>query len=718
MSLARTGFKLNAVVLATLGVGVAGAGFAQTSTAPVDKPKAARSEASGGGATVTEVVVVARKREELAKDVPMSIAAKSGRDLEQIGARNVRDIGSLFAGISFNDSNSGGGEFSIRGLTSAGSGSDTSVGLYVDEVFVGDDAAMSQRLFDLSSFQILRGPQGTLFGRNTVAGAVNVVTRKPTSGLGGAVDLTVGNFDLRQVGGTVNLPLGGDKLILRASVVKRERDGYLRNLAAPGVTGNDENGTSSRVHILARPHQDVDVLISADDSTDKTCDNMFRLVDGRLYTGNSNPNESAWDGPCRSQRRVQGASMRVDWDIRGTTFTLITASRKRKTEFITDRDFTAADILKTGLDTDESQSSQEARLTGQLGKNLKWIAGVFNFNRDYKQNTILDLGPGFIGPGRRNVVNAIADLHTESTAGFGSVDYAITKDLNIEVGLRYTTEKKSLDYLQTATLPIPGFGVVPAFTKSVSGNQWSPTVTGTYKLSSEHTVYGRFAKGYKSGGFNAGPSSDPAKIEFKPEHLDSYEVGYKGSLWNGRARFDATLYRLDYRDIQLSDQDGSGFFISNAAKARSEGIETQLTAKLSERVVLVAALGYVDAVYSSYGKRTGNRLPRAPKLTASLSPQFTIPVSFGGRVFVVPEIAYRSENFVDSANTQQFKQPEHTIANLRAGYESNQGWSLTGWVRNVTDKRVTLGGFAVAPLIFAVTTSPPRTFGLDFSRKF
>lgn len=718
MSRASTGFKLNAVVLATLGIGVAGTGLAQTSPTPADTQKVAKSEASDEGAPLPELVVVARKREEAAKDVPMSISAKTGRDLEKIGARNVRDIGSLFAGVSFNDSNSGGGEFSIRGLTSTGSGSDTSVGLYIDEVFVGDDAAMSQRLFDLSSFQILRGPQGTLFGRNTVAGAVNVVTRKPAPELGGALDLSVGNYALRQVGGTVNVPLSGEKLILRASVVKRERDGYLRNLAAPGVAGNDENGTSSRVHLLARPHEDVDVLISADDSSDKTCDNMFRLVDGRLYTGNRNPNESSWDGPCQSQRRVNGVSMRLDWDIRGTTFTLITASRKRKTEFITDRDFTAADILKTGLDTDESQSSQEARLTGQLGKDLKWVAGVFNFNRDYKQNTILDLGPGFIGPGRRNVVNAIADLRTESTAGFGSVDYAVTKNLNLEVGLRYTTERKALRYLQTATLPIPGFGVVPAFNKGVSGGQWSPTVTGTYKLTSDHTVYGRFAKGYKSGGFNAGPSSDPARIEFKPEHLDSYEVGYKGSLWNGRARFDATLYRLDYRDIQLSDQDGSGFFISNAAKARSEGVETQLTAKISQHVVLIAGLGYVDAVYSSYGKRTGNTLPRAPKLTASLSPQFTLPISLGGSVFVVPEVAYRGENFVDSANTQQFKQPAHTVANLRAGYESSDGWSLTGWIRNVTDKRVTMGGFAVAPLIFAVTTSPPRTFGLDLSRKF
>ena len=160
--------------------------------------------AAGKTTTLGEVVVTARKREEQAKDVPMSISVIGGDRLERHGDANLRDIGSLFPGVSFNDSNSGNGEFSIRGLTSAGSGSDTSIGLYVDGVFVGNEAAASQRLFDLRNIQVLRGPQGTLFGRNTVAGAINIETRMPESGFSGSLDSTLGNYGLRQFGGTLN----------------------------------------------------------------------------------------------------------------------------------------------------------------------------------------------------------------------------------------------------------------------------------------------------------------------------------------------------------------------------------------------------------------------------------------------------------------------------------------------------------------------------------
>jgi iron complex outermembrane receptor protein len=717
---ARSGLpSVPLIVVATLVLSCTKLVFAQSVPSLSDTQKVEGNQQSEESKDVLpSVFVVVRKREESAKDVPMSVSALSGQDLEKIGAKNVRDVGSLFPGVSFNDSNSGGGEFSIRGLTSSGSGSDTSVGLYVDEVFIGEEAAMSQRLFDLNSFQVLRGPQGTLFGRNSVAGAINVVTNKPTSKFGGSVDVTLGNYALRQIGGTLNVPLASDDtLSFRVSAVKREREGYLTNVAVPGVAGNDENGSSFRAHLLARPTDTMEVLLSADNSTDKTCDNMFRLVAGTLFTGNTNPNESAWDGPCSSDRRVQGGSLRVDQDLGDTRLTFITASRTRKTEFLTDRDFTSKDALKTGLNTDESSVTNEIRLTGTNNKRFKWVIGLFAFSRDYKQNTVLELGPVFLGPGRRNLVNAIADLHTDSKAGFASADYAVTNSVNVEFGVRYTTEQKSMNYLQTATFPIPGFGVVPAFTKEVTGAQWSPTLTGTLKLNEEANVYGRFAKGYKSGGFNAGPSSDPSKVEFKPEYLDSYEIGYKGSLWNGRLRLDASLFHLDYQDIQLSDQDGAGFFISNAAKASSDGIETQLTAKLTDYLLLSAGVGYVDAQYLSYLKRTGNRLPRAPRLTASITPQFTWAANSGGNFFFVPELAFRGENYVDNANTELFKQPEHTIVNLRAGY-SNKQWSVTGWVRNVTDQRVTMGGFAVAPLINAVTTSPPRTIGIETNWKF
>lgn len=662
--------------------------------------------------TIEDVIVTARKRDERAQDVPMSISAIGGERLERIGADNLRDLGGAFPGVSFNDSNSGVSEFSIRGLTSAGSGSDTSIGLYIDDVFVGDEAATSQRLFDIDSFQVLRGPQGTLFGRNTVAGAINVVTRKPEPEFGVATEATFGNYGLRQFGGVLNVPLG-ERAAVRINYVDRERDGYLQNLANPGEYGNDEDGQSLRLHLLADPTDNLRLLLSVDGSRDRTCDNMFTLVGGSLYNGNTDPDVSAWDGACGRSADVKGVSLRADQRLGDLSLTSITAYRERETAFLTDRDFTALPILQTGLDTDESQFTQELRLAGATSDRLNWVAGLYYYKRQYFQDTILDLGPGFLGPGLRNIVHAVADTDAESYAAFGSAEYQLSDRLTVELGLRYTHETKQVAYEQTATLPIPGYGVVAPFEKDVEGGEWSPTLTLSWDVAPDAMIYGRVARGFKSGGFNAGPSSDPARIEFQPETLMSYEVGYKGRLLDGRLLFDGDVFYMDYTDIQQSDQDGAGFFISNGASARSYGVETQAQWRLTENAILNAGLGYVDARYEEFGARSGNDLPRAPRWTGSVSLDLSRDLGGAGSIFIIPEVTYRGDNYVDSSNTELFRQEANTLVNLRAGFRSKSHWSVVAWGRNLTDERFTLGGFAVAPVLYAHTPSPPRTYGVD-----
>ena len=695
-----------AAVAAALGVPAAGVAQEGGGASGVERP-----------AVIEEITVTARKRTERAQDVPMSISVLTGDGLERLGNDQMRDIGGAFPGVSFNDSNGRNSEFSIRGLTSAGSGSDTSIGLYIDEVFVGNEAAVSQRLFDLQNIQVLRGPQGTLFGRNTVAGAINVVTRKPEPEAGGGVEVTAGNHGLRQYGATINLPLVSDRLMARLTYVNRERDGYLANTANPGEYGNDEDGESVRLHVLARPADDLEVLLSLDGSRDRLCENMFTLVDGDLHDGNDDPDVSAWDEPCGTKMDVKGASLRVDKEFEATTFTSISAYREREEYFLTDRDFTALPILSTGLDGSERHFTQEFRLSGGEGERLNWVAGAFFFDREHYQNTLLQLGPGFLGPGLSNLVQSVAETDTRSYAVFASGEYSFTDRLKAELGLRYTWETKSVDYVQTATLPIPGFGEVAPFSREVDGGEWSPTLSLAYEFADDSIVYGRVSRGFKSGGFNAGPSSNPDQVEFKPETLMSYETGVKTWLLDGRVRFDGNLFYMDYDDIQQSDQDGAGFFISNAASARSYGAETQATVYFSDNVVLNSGLGYVNAKYEEFGDRSGNRLPRAPEWTGSLSLDISRDIA-SGSLYFIPEVLYRSDNYVDGANTEMFKQESHTLLNARIGYESDQGWSVIAWGRNLSDERFTLGGFAVAPIVYAVTPSPPRTYGIDFRWNF
>lgn len=663
------------------------------------------------------IVVTARRRVEALQDVPMAVTVLGGEELARRGAANLRDIGGAFAGVSFNDSNSSGGEFTIRGLNSAGSGSDSSIGVYIDEVFVGAEQAAGQRLLDIESFQLLRGPQGTLFGRNTVAGAVNIVTRKPENGLGADLSATVGNYNLKQYGVVVNVPIVDDRLLTRLSYVKRKREGYLANDAAPGEPGNNENGETWRAQILARPTESLDVLLSLDSIKDNGCENMFRLVGGSLFTGVTDPDRSAWDGPCESDREAGGVSLRVDQRFDTMAFISISAFRKRDTSFLTDRDFTVQPILSTGLNSDEDIFSQEFRLVSTGDRALNWAAGLYYFQRDFTQDTILDLGPGFLGPGRRNIVKATAHTETQSWAAYASAEYRITDAWRAELGLRYTYETKDLEYMQTATLPIPGFGVVAPFKDKTDGGEWSPTFTLSYHLNDDAMLYGRLARGYKSSGFNTAASSNPSRIAFDPEFVNSYELGYRAAYLDGRVRVDGNVFYLDYKSIQVADQDGAGFYIGNAAAARSFGAELQLNARLNRFVDLSAGAGYVDAQYEEYGARSGNAMPRAPRWTGSLALDMHAPAT-GGKLFVAPEIFYRSKNFVDSANTPLFAQPAHTLVNLRAGYRHDDGWSIAAWGRNLTDERFNLGGFAIAPLLFAVTTSPPPTYGVDLRWEF
>ena len=676
------------------------------------------SEGASEAGIIDEILVTARKRNEEVLDVPMSVSVLSGNAIEQLGARNTRDIGSLFPGVSFNDSNGSGGEYSIRGITSAGSGSDTSIGLYVDEVYIGEESAMSQRLFDLQNIQVLRGPQGTVFGRNTVAGAVNIITRKPSEEFGGTFEASVGNYGLRQLGGTLNMPIVEDKFLARVSYTNRSRDGYLDNAINPGDAGNDEDGYNARAHLSGRLTNSLDMLLSFDASNDKTCENMFKIIDGVLFNGNTDPDSSEWDEACESERDIGGVSLRFDKEFENITFTSITAYRDRETTFLTDRDFTGLPILMTGLDQDADQFSQEFRIASREKDGFSWVAGFFYFDRDVFTKTILDLGPGFLGPGNRNTVNALSSIKTESIAVFGTMNYQFSDAMTLEVGLRYTDEDKSLDYEQTATLPIPGFGVVDPFSTDTNDGEWSPTVTLTYKPSDDSSIYGRIARGFKSGGFNAGPSSDPSTIQFKPEFMTNYEFGYKTRFMGGRAQFDSAIFYLDYEDIQQSDQDGAGFFISNAASATSIGVETQFSVQVNDNVNINAGFGYVDAEFDEFGDRSGNKMPRAPEWTGSVSAHVTWDVGAGGTLFFTPTAAYRDDNYINAANTELFKQPSYTIVDLRTGYESAAGWSIAAWWRNLTDERVNLSGFDVAPLFFAVTTSPPLTYGVDFRWNF
>jgi iron complex outermembrane receptor protein len=375
-------------------------------------------------------------------------------------------------------------------------------------------------------------------------------------------------------------------------------------------------------------------------------------------------------------------------------------------------------MLTIGLDTDDQQFSQEFRATSTGNDRLKWIAGVFLFDRSWLTTSTLGFGPAYLGFGRSTSVRARSDIHTFNAAGYGSAEYFLTPELSAEVGLRYSFERKKLNYQQTVGLPLPQFLPVPLLRRSIDGDDFAPSAGLTYRWSPDFRTYVRVARGFKGGGFNAGPSSNPASIEFQPEYMNTYEVGFKSELFDHRLQLNAAAFYLEYKDIQQSQQSSAGFFITNGASARSYGGEVSAVLRAADDLLLTANAGYTDAKYREFGLLSGNRLPRAPRWTAHAGADWTFLRAGWGQAYLRPDVSFRSRSFFDNENTALLAQERHVVLDLRVGIDSSSNWSAGIWGRNLTDRRYSVGSFSLLPFAYYVTPAAPRTFGVDFSVRF
>jgi iron complex outermembrane receptor protein len=684
-----------------------GVAYPQEATQPTD---------AAHRAIIDEVVVTARKRNEQIQDVPMSVSAVGAQDLEEGGYTMLKDIGFLFPNVSFNDSNGSGASLSIRGLESDAFGGDASVGLYLDEVYVGSEGTLGQRIVDIERIEVLRGPQGTLFGRNTVAGAINVTSVKPSAEPEFKLDATYGSYDLVSLRAVASGPLASDRLFGRITAAHRTRDGQLENRLG-GPAGNDQDGQSARAQVLFVPADSLELLLSLDASRDRTFDNLFDITGanalGRDPDGYDRVSE--WSPRGFNDRDIWGASVRATYTVDDLTVTSISALRSTKGGFLSDRDFTSIPILETGSKSNDDSFSQELRLSTSHEKGTNWVLGLYYFGLDDDRETDVHILEGFLGPGLRDDVVTKAHTQTWSAAIFGNLDFALSDTTNLELGARYTHDQRDLSYEQTAALPIPGFLPVPLFTDSVSNGELTPTATLRYKASENFMTYVRYARGYKSAGFNSGPSANPDQLVYKPEFVDSAEIGFKSDLLNQRLRLNLTAFYLEYKDIQLSELDFSGGFVSNAAEATSKGAELEIKIAPTAGLQLAAGIGYTDASFKKFLDRTGNRLPRAPKWTASFVGEYQWALTSGVDAFARGEAAYRSENFIDTSNSSIFEQPSHTVVNARFGIQSSNGrWQVAAWGRNLTNEDYLLSGFSL-PFANYITIAEPRSYGVDVS---
>ncbi len=669
---------------------------------------------------VEEIVVTARKRSENLRDVPTSIVALSERQMESLNANSLSDLTRVVPNFTIDDS----GSITIRGIQSftRNAGFESGAAVYIDGVFQGRPVGNNQQLADVERVEVLRGPQGTLYGKNTTAGAISLVTVRPGDSLTGKAEVRYGENNDRLASGYVAGPLT-DTVGLKLSAYRHTADGYVHDITNGDYYG-DADTSSARFELRLRP-ENWDVSLRGDYVDDQSVPVLGKVVAGFAAPLAPGFDDVSYDVPARLSHKGGGVSLTAERAIDDYTLTSITAWRKLQATSTFDDDYTPLDIFHHDFEDDSRQVSEELRLASPATGRLSYVVGAYFFRQELESSR-----PGFAGAAFpiTGTLTDRADVDTDAYAVFANGDYRFTDALTLNVGLRYTSERKELDFEQDATvgLPYPDIVMTDRFTDS----DFSPTVSLTYKFSPDVTTYAKASRGFKSGGWN--PDITLTRdIRFDAESVNNYELGLRMRSFEGRLDVNLTGYSMDYKDLQVQQFLGTlvGNVITNAGAATIQGVELEVQARPASWLSLSVGGAYTDAKYDHFdsGKGVdyaGQQITDTPKLTAYAMTEARFPVAAETDLIVQADYSARSKAYFDDDRTVSAGLPFSTggygLLNARLGIAQSNGLEFFLYGQNLTDKRVlddrmndALGLGLVIDLY-----GPPRQYGARVSYKF
>ena len=722
--------------------------------AALQAPAIAQDPAAGTAAAADsdeEVIVTAQKRSERLIDVPISISSVSEKQMRSQNLVTLSELGGRLPNVLAANSSLF-PNFTIRGISSQSGGSPgfaPAVGVYVDEVFQGRDRAYNVPLEGIARVEVLRGPQGTLYGKNTIGGTISIITEKPTNDFHGSASAQYGNLGFNQETLTLSGPIVENRFLLLGSFIRKERDGYIYNRFR-GEDINGYEGYGGRLRAIITPTDTVTFDLSADyytqDGTEALQTVTYVPLPFPPYNTLPKPDPDNrivdLDAPITGEREVWGASARFDIELDWATLTGIVAHREYTSAFQDDSDGLPLDEFSVGRAEDAKINSQELRLTSNGNGAFSWIAGAYFYQEDLDSVNNINLGPRFPSalfglpplPAtfRERALTTVA-VDESSWAGFGSFTYDFDDQLRLAGGIRFTHESKDLFYSQLPTVFVNG--LIAAFalpisprTDSLSEGEWTGDISLTYKITPENVVYAKFSRGYKAGGFQADvisppPNTPPVSFKFEPEFVNNYEAGYKARWFDGMVSMNAAVFYLDYTNKQERVNTGVSYVISNAGEARVYGAELELDANLFEGFHLTGSLGLLDAKYTSFKNAgglginfDGNRLTGAPRATWTVAAQYDFPIAGEFNGTVRAEAQHLNEIYTDSANSQDLLQRDYTLLNARAGVEG-ENWGFYLWGKNLGDELVLSGGTKVIT-VTARGINAGRTYGAELRLRF
>lgn len=705
--------------------------------------------ATGANAQVLEeVTVTATKRDTNLQDTPIAISAFSAEVLADKGVTDIRDLAITTPGLVVGGNAGFDFPTSIRGISSlaSGIGADLPVGVYVDGVYYARGSAVVFGLVNLERIEVLKGPQGTLFGRNSTAGAIHIITRTPSEETSAFGEVTVGRYDELGLKGGLSGSVIDAKLYGSISGLFRHRGAFQTNQ----LNGQDLN-IDETLDIRGVLHYDnggpLTFTLRADKSQSEPPIANKGIHQDPLWVGPASlsainrvvPNIDLVSNNSLtvSDRQQSGVSLTVGYDFRNNwSIKSITSSREVKSSFQVDTDGGPIEGFRSNEDfEDQEQIAQEFQFVYE-GERLKSVMGLYYFSEEAE---ILFKADNFFAGAR---IGFNSSNETTSLAIFNEATYSVTDRFDVTLGIRYTDEEKDFTNRTVVDFSVPpdpstifpgdrDFDSVTPFVSSVSWTNTSPRAIFSYDITDAVMAYVSWSQGFKSGGHNF-TAADPA---FNPEEVDSFEIGLKARLLDQRVRVDLAAYSQDYQDLQVRLASGPGqTSFRNASDASIDGFEIDVVALLSDGLRLEAGYSNIDATYEDYvafaattaacpGGRfdaaamtcdlSGNVLSRAPEDSLTTAVQYTSDLANGGEFIGRVSYSYDSEQFYNDQNDIGHDDIENVDAFL-AYVTPNGNWKVKLWGKNLTDERYftnlnPLGGGLIA------TPNVPRTYGVTFS---
>lgn len=693
-------------------------------------------------AEVAEIIVTAQKRETVLQRTPETITALDGESLAETGAVGLGDLTATVPSLTFT-SNFGISQIFIRGIGNNfySPGGDPGVAFYNDGAYVSDQEATNIAFFDVARIEVLRGPQGALYGRNATGGAINVISAAPENAFSAHLGVVAGDYGRLESEGFVTGPLG-QATSARLSYQLRRLDGFTDNELAgrPGAPDKFDDLRSEAVRLQTRTEfangaelRLIGAFYNQDDNgpAEKVLPDPFPQPAELLFGVRPSGDERSLKSELGFNTREVGSVVaQLDLPVAANLFTAVLGYRDSRRAIAYDQDGTEANQSTTTIRTESEDFGADLRLASNSDGRFSWLVGA-NYV-DFRQSRVTEVFDqiplGFIAPGAPLNVpfpvnfSAGGEVRTRSAAVYGDARFELSERLTVSAGLRYTDDTKSAEE----------FVIFVAPQTASPERSWS-AVSGKigldYQATEDLLIYGSVARGFKSGAINLGALTPPVE----PETVNNLEVGLKARLWNRRGQFSAAAFTSDYQDLQVLQIGALSQILSNAAAATISGVEFEGQLKPTPALTLSGNFSYNDASYDEFVTEdvrrglavvdvSGNQLPLVSKSQAAVGAEYAFNIGSSLAGSLRADYVWRDRFFFTEFNTADAQQDAYGTLNVSGSLSPAQGrWRVRAFVRNLTDETA-IGSMAiVSPLLGSVrliNLIPARHFGIGLEVNF